>query len=404
MGAAGDNFCLRWNDFETNISNSFRELRSDNEFFDVTLCCDNGIDRLQAHKVILAACSPLFRRLLSPSNNLGPASRQGAGAFIGTYVNSQPLLYMKGIHQRELEAVLNFMYHGEVNVAQDCLNAFLAVAEELAVKGLTTESKTDETLRNSGSFSKSGKASSGLGGINTEEFSETDQDFNPIRKGHSLKRISFGGEKGATKKSYSLSQIDTESANISGSNVRASLKKRPNEGAAVHASGLSAKRVKSEPGDIQIEETTSLAVTEHSTSIGSGQVDPGEYVDDGSGDPDFEEAYGYNEGDLEDTGGGVSGGEATKESSALGQGGLQTMEDYITRNNMGTYWCKGCGQHACSRKDLTRHIEAKHLNNIYNCKYCDFKINTRYGLQRHLNKQHKQPGMSINEIMKWHMD
>merc|ERR1711881_477078 len=36
---------------------------------------------------------------------------------------------------------LNFMYHGEVNVAQDSLNNFLAVAEELAVKGLTTDSK-----------------------------------------------------------------------------------------------------------------------------------------------------------------------------------------------------------------------------------------------------------------------
>ena len=33
------------------------------------------------------------------------------------------------------------MYHGEVNVAQDSLNNFLAVAEELAVKGLTTDSK-----------------------------------------------------------------------------------------------------------------------------------------------------------------------------------------------------------------------------------------------------------------------
>ena len=49
---------------------------------------------------------------------------------------------MKGIHKRELEAVLNFMYHGEVNVAQDALNAFLSVAEELAVKGLTTDTKT----------------------------------------------------------------------------------------------------------------------------------------------------------------------------------------------------------------------------------------------------------------------
>ncbi len=35
----------------------------------------------------------------------------------------------------DLESVLNFMYYGEVNVAQDELNSFLAVAEDLRVKG-----------------------------------------------------------------------------------------------------------------------------------------------------------------------------------------------------------------------------------------------------------------------------
>jgi len=123
MGSS-DNFCLRWNDFESNISTSFRELRDDSEFFDVTLCCDNGTDIVPAHKVILAACSPLFRKILSRQKN-----------------QQNPFLYLKGIHLKEMKAVLNFMYHGEVNVAQDSLNNFLAVAEELAVKGLTTDSK-----------------------------------------------------------------------------------------------------------------------------------------------------------------------------------------------------------------------------------------------------------------------
>lgn len=123
MGSS-DNFCLRWNDFESNISTSFRELREDNEFFDVTLCCDNGVDLVQAHKVILAACSPLFRKILAHQRH-----------------QQNPLLYLKGIRLKELQAVLNFMYHGEVNVAQDSLNNFLAVAEELAVKGLTTDSQ-----------------------------------------------------------------------------------------------------------------------------------------------------------------------------------------------------------------------------------------------------------------------
>merc|ERR1712223_496341 len=123
MGSS-DDFTLRWNDFASNIKNSFSELREDSEFFDVTLCCDNGTDIIPAHKVILAACSPLFRKLLSCQKN-----------------QQNPLLYLKGIRLKELQAVLNFMYHGEVNVAQDSLNNFLAVAEELAVKGLTTDSQ-----------------------------------------------------------------------------------------------------------------------------------------------------------------------------------------------------------------------------------------------------------------------
>ena len=51
MGDA-EKFCLRWNDFESNISGAFRELREDKDFFDVTLACDD--DQMQAHKVILS--------------------------------------------------------------------------------------------------------------------------------------------------------------------------------------------------------------------------------------------------------------------------------------------------------------------------------------------------------------
>ena len=60
MGSS-EKFCLRWNDFERNISGSFQELRNDKDFFDVTLACDD--EQIKAHKVILAACSPFFRTL-----------------------------------------------------------------------------------------------------------------------------------------------------------------------------------------------------------------------------------------------------------------------------------------------------------------------------------------------------
>ena len=112
-----EKFCLKWNDFESNISSAFREIRTDGELFDVTLATEDE-EHLQAHKVILAACSGFFRNILKRS---------------GSHQNL--LLYLKGVSSRDMTSVLNFMYHGEVSVAQDDLNNFLQVAEDLRVKG-----------------------------------------------------------------------------------------------------------------------------------------------------------------------------------------------------------------------------------------------------------------------------
>jgi hypothetical protein len=45
--------------------------------------------------------------------------------------------YLKAVKYTDLQSVLNFMYHREVNVAHEELNSFLDVAEDLRVKGLT---------------------------------------------------------------------------------------------------------------------------------------------------------------------------------------------------------------------------------------------------------------------------
>ena len=117
MTRNSEKFSLKWNDFESNLSSAFTELREDKELFDVTLVCDSN--QIEAHKVVISACSPFFRRILKRNQH------------------SHPLLYLKGVPFTDLESVLNFMYRGEVSVAQDHLNSFLATAEELEVKGLT---------------------------------------------------------------------------------------------------------------------------------------------------------------------------------------------------------------------------------------------------------------------------
>ena len=139
MGAS-EKFCLKWNDLETNISMAFRELREDKDFFDITLVCDDE-EQVEAHKVVLSACSPFFRSLLCRNRH------------------QHPLIFLRGVSLQELLAVLTFMYHGEVNVVQEELNSFLALAEELQVKGLTQGSQGEGAKRGAKkTFSLEGQA------------------------------------------------------------------------------------------------------------------------------------------------------------------------------------------------------------------------------------------------------
>jgi len=117
---SNDKYCLRWNDFESNITHSFQEIRDDKDLLDITLSC--GSRQIQAHKLMLSACSPFFRTVLKQNPH------------------QHPLLYLKDVRFVDLQSVLTFMYNGEVNVAQEDLNSFLSTAEELQVKGLTQSS------------------------------------------------------------------------------------------------------------------------------------------------------------------------------------------------------------------------------------------------------------------------
>ena len=124
MGSS-DSFSVSWNTFQENMTDAFRQMREDKDFFDVTLVCDD--DQIQAHKVILSACSPFFHTILRRNKH------------------EHPLIFLLGVKYIDILSVLDFMYHGEVTVAQENLNSFLAVSQDLKVKGLTQIS-TDRIL------------------------------------------------------------------------------------------------------------------------------------------------------------------------------------------------------------------------------------------------------------------
>ena len=115
--------CMKWEKPSFCERGAFQIFRKENEFSDVTLAFEDG-PPLEAHRVILAVCSPVFRNLLKRSKR-------------------DPIVYMRGVRSEDMAAIVDFLYYGEANVAQEDLKSFLALAEELKIKGFNAGQKDE---------------------------------------------------------------------------------------------------------------------------------------------------------------------------------------------------------------------------------------------------------------------
>ena len=115
-----EKFSLRWNDFQSTVSQSLGLLRKEEDFFDVTLVSEDH-SQMSAHKVVLSACSPFFKNIFRSNSH------------------SHPLLYLGSINSTHLGFILDYIYQGEVHILQDQLDDFLQAAQRLNVKGLMGE-------------------------------------------------------------------------------------------------------------------------------------------------------------------------------------------------------------------------------------------------------------------------
>ncbi|GBP14205.1 Broad-complex core protein isoform 6 [Eumeta japonica] len=112
-----DQFCLRWNNFQTNIVTALDSLKCSEDLVDVTLTCEGK--NIKAHKVILSACSPYFRNVFKEN----PCQH--------------PVIILKDVQADDIVSLLSYMYQGEVFIEESKLSSFLHTAALLQVKGLT---------------------------------------------------------------------------------------------------------------------------------------------------------------------------------------------------------------------------------------------------------------------------
>ena len=112
-----EKFNLKWNDFQTNVSKSFGLFRNESYLHDVTLVSDD-FKQIQAHKLVLSACSEYFRNILKETKQ------------------NQPLLCLGGVNSEDIRNVLDYVYDGEVRILQEDLDRFLNIAQKFKLEGL----------------------------------------------------------------------------------------------------------------------------------------------------------------------------------------------------------------------------------------------------------------------------
>ncbi|XP_069170322.1 longitudinals lacking protein, isoforms H/M/V isoform X10 [Procambarus clarkii] len=107
---------LKWNNHRSTFFHILSTIRSKESYCDVTIACDGKF--YPVHKLVLSTCSDYFEQMFERTNC------------------KHPIIVLKDIRHEELEALLNYMYVGEVNVLQNELAGLIKAAECLMIKGL----------------------------------------------------------------------------------------------------------------------------------------------------------------------------------------------------------------------------------------------------------------------------
>ena len=109
---------VTWETYDEDMREALHRMMIENVLTDVTLVSDDQI-KIQAHKIILNASSPVFQTFISSFEDL-----------------SRAVIYLKGVKYEELRHVLDFIYLGEISIEQDKLDTFLSLSENLQLKGV----------------------------------------------------------------------------------------------------------------------------------------------------------------------------------------------------------------------------------------------------------------------------
>ena len=163
-------FEIGWNTFEEHLRSTRKKLYDTKKFYNVTLVSDS-MTPFKGHKSVLSSASKVFDTLIDLDEG------------------SSCILYLRGIKDRELASLMEFIYLGQTFVSQERLSDFAKAANELNIEGLSNAlnqkdcDESEEELDNVEGESH-GKSLNTMDlkheQLETEEYSEAEKDQNTL--------------------------------------------------------------------------------------------------------------------------------------------------------------------------------------------------------------------------------
>ncbi|XP_076059138.1 uncharacterized protein LOC143035883 isoform X22 [Oratosquilla oratoria] len=121
---------LKWNNHKSTFFHILGELRGKQTYTDATLACEGKF--FPVHKLVMSTCSDYFGEIFekTPCKN--------------------PVVVLKDIQKADLDALLDYMYIGEVDVRQSDLAGLIKAAECLRIKGLAVPDEDPSKVQKKG--------------------------------------------------------------------------------------------------------------------------------------------------------------------------------------------------------------------------------------------------------------
>ncbi|XP_060534588.1 protein tramtrack, beta isoform-like isoform X4 [Cylas formicarius] len=199
-------YCLRWNNHQPNFISVFSSLLNSESLVDVTLAAEGK--HLQAHKVVLSACSSYFQSLFT----VNPCQH--------------PIVILKDVKFVDLKTMVDFMYYGEVNVSQEQLPYILKTAEMLKIKGLA-EIPVDQTLQKThgapvekAELLTPGDSNWSSDGMLAQSSTPSPCPLSPASRRKRLRKSSTGSGSGSTERPIEEQPADVMNVNVLSSVIK----------------------------------------------------------------------------------------------------------------------------------------------------------------------------------------